>query len=188
MSWMSKMPIKKVMLAGLLFAALTPISGAFAEAPLEGDMVKFVPSAETRLVPDTPFISADGQPIKLESFKGKTILLNFWATWCAPCVKELPSLDRLNADLGDESFEVVLVSIDRGGARVYKPFMEKLGITATGSAEDSKAALMRAMKAPGLPTTYLVAPDGNILGRLVGDAEWDSDAAKALIKYYTSSS
>ncbi|UUX48173.1 TlpA family protein disulfide reductase [Nisaea acidiphila] len=189
MSWITSMTVKTMALAGLLVAGLAALAvDASAEPPQRGDMVKFVPASEDRSAPDTPFISADGEPIKLDSYRGKTVLVNFWATWCPPCVKELPSLDRLNAELADKNFEVVLVSIDRGGARVFEPFLEKLGIRELRSSADSKAALMRAFKAPGLPTTYLIGPDGTIKGRLVGDAEWDSAAAKELIMYYTSNS
>ncbi|WP_420402710.1 TlpA family protein disulfide reductase [Nisaea sp.] len=189
MSWIASLPVRKIALAALLAAGLASQAGtAGAEPPQQGDMVKFVPSAEDRTAPDIPFISAAGEPIKLDSYRGKTVLVNFWATWCPPCVKELPSLERLNAEMGGPDFEVVLVSIDRGGARIYEPFLEKLGIAGLRSAADSKAALMRAFKAPGLPTTYLIGPDGTVQGRLVGDAEWDSAAAKELIKYYTSNS
>ncbi len=191
MSWISSVAVRKTLFAGLAAAFLAAIAGsAEAEPPLVGDMVKFVPSAGDRTAPDTPFISATGEPIKLDSYRGKTVLLNFWATWCAPCVKELPALDRLNAELGAElgsdKFEVLLVSIDRGGPRVFEPFLEKLGITSLASSADEKAALLRAFKAPGLPTSFLIAPDGAVKGRLVGDAEWDSAAAKDLINYYAS--
>ncbi|MEQ8335101.1 TlpA disulfide reductase family protein [Nisaea sp.] len=187
MSWISSVAVRKTLFAGLLAACLTVIAGsAEAEPPLVGDMVKFVPSAGDRTAPDIPFISATGEPIKLDSYRGKTILLNFWATWCAPCVKELPALDRLSAELGSDRFAVLLVSIDRGGARVFEPFLEKLGIHNLASAADQKAALLRAFKAPGLPTSFLIAPDGTVKGRLVGDAAWDSAAAKDLINYYAS--
>lgn len=189
MSWIASVTVRKIALAALLAAALASQAGrAGAEPPQQGDMVKFVPSAEDRPAPDIPFISAAGEPIKLDSYRGKTVLVNFWATWCPPCVKELPSLERLNAEIGGPAFEVVLISIDRGGARVYEPFLEKLGIAGLSSAADTKAELMRAFKAPGLPTTFLIGPEGTIRGRLVGDAEWDSAAAKDLIKYYASSS
>ena len=81
---------------------------------------------------------------------------------------------------------MLLVSIDRGGARVFEPFLEKHGISNLTSAADKKAELLRAFKAPGLPTSFLIAPNGAIKGRLVGDAEWDSAAAKDLINYYAS--
>ncbi len=191
MSWISSVAVKKTIFAGLVATLLVAIAGsAEAEPPLVGDMVKFVPSAGDRTAPDTPFISATGDAIKLDSYRGKTVLLNFWATWCAPCVKELPALDRLNAELGAElggdKFEVLLVSIDRGGRRVFEPFLEKLGIKSLASTADEKTALLRAFKAPGLPTSFLIAADGTIKGRLVGDAEWDSAAAKDLINYYAS--
>ena len=187
MSWISSVAVRKTVLAGLAAVFLAAMAGsAEAEPPLVGDMVKFVPSAGDRIAPDTPFISATGEPIKLDSYRGKTVLLNFWATWCAPCVKELPALDRLNAEMASDRFEVLLVSIDRGGARVFEPFLEKLGIRNLASAADPKAALLRSFKAPGLPTSFLIAADGTIKGRLVGDAAWDSAAAKDLINYYAS--
>tara|TARA_R110002126_G_scaffold20190_8_gene75018 strand:+ start:1129 stop:1695 length:567 start_codon:yes stop_codon:yes gene_type:complete len=186
-SWISSVAVKKTLFAGLAAAFMAAIAGsAEAEPPLVGDMVKFVPSAGDRTAPDTPFISATGEAIKLDSYRGKTVLLNFWATWCAPCVKELPALDRLSAELASDRFEVLLVSIDRGGARVFEPFLEKHGISNLTSAADKKAELLRAFKAPGLPTSFLIAPNGAIKGRLVGDAEWDSAAAKDLINYYAS--
>ena len=116
MSWISSVAVRKTIracLAALFLAASA--SSAKTAPPLVGDMVKFVPSDGGRIAPDTPFISAAGEPIKLESYRGKTVLLNFWATWCAPCIKELPALDRLSTELGGDRFEVLLVSIDRGG-------------------------------------------------------------------------
>ena len=187
MSWISSVAVRKTIracLAALFLAASA--SSAKAAPPLVGDMVKFVPSDGGRIAPDTPFISAAGEPIKLESYRGKTVLLNFWATWCAPCIKELPALDRLSTELGGDRFEVLLVSIDRGGPHIFEPFLEKLGIRNLASAADKKAELLRAFKAPSLPTTFLIASDGVIKGRLVGDAEWDSAAARDLIIYYSS--
>ena len=135
-------------------------------------------------VPDVAFLDADGAPIKLDAFEGQVVLLNFWATWCAPCVKELPALDALQADLGGDDFTVLIVSVDRKGEEVAAPFLEDLGITHLQSAFDAESELARALSATGLPTTYVIDRDGMVRGRLPGDAEWHSDPAKALMSYY----
>jgi thiol-disulfide isomerase/thioredoxin len=152
--------------------------------PMTGTMVKFVPLKKPAPAPETPFISADGRTIKLADLVGKVVLVNFWATWCAPCVAELPSLDRLQADLGGPDFEVLLISIDRGGDRVYEPFLEKLGIRHLSSAGDARGTLLRELKAPGVPVSYVIDADGLIRGTLLGDADWASPEAKALIRHY----
>jgi thiol-disulfide isomerase/thioredoxin len=175
-------------LAALLLVTPPSVESRVSDPPISGDMIKFVALYPPVPVPETPLIGADGQTIKLADLKGRLVLLNFWATWCAPCVKELPSIDALRRAIEDPDFTVLLVSIDRGGAKVYRPFLGKLGITSVFSASDPRAKLMRALKLPGIPTTLLISPDGLVLGRLIGDAEWDSDAAKALIHHYLGTS
>jgi len=169
----------------LLVATVTPQAEAASSAPpIAGAMVKFVASDPPVPVPDTPFISADGQTIKLSNFKGRLVLVNFWATWCGPCIRELPSIDNLRQAVSDPRLEIILVSIDRGGARVHRPFLAQLGITALTSASDLRASLLRALKGPGIPFTLLISPQSQVLGRLIGDAEWDSPEARALVQYY----
>jgi thiol-disulfide isomerase/thioredoxin len=152
--------------------------------PIKGSMIKFVASDPPVPVPDTPFIGVDGETIKLADYKGRLVLLNFWATWCAPCIRELPSIESLSISIQDDNFMVQLVSIDRGGAKIHAPFLKKLGIGTLGSASDPRAALLRALKGPGIPITLLIDRDGMVIGRLIGDAQWDSPEAKALIRYY----
>lgn len=134
--------------------------------------------------PDTDFLDPDGERINLDAFRGKTVLVNFWATWCAPCVKELPALDALQAEMGDPDFQVLIVSVDRKGLAVAQPFLDDLGIEHLRTAADPKGTLAREMEATGLPTTVLLDRDGRMMGRLLGDAEWNSDGAKALLRYY----
>jgi len=171
-------------LAALLLTALPRVAAIAADPPISGTMIKFVASDPPVPVPETPFISADGETIKLADLKGRFVLLNFWATWCAPCIRELPSIEALSQAVTDPRFEVMLVSIDRGGAKVHQPFLQKLGITTLSSASDPSAKLLRALKSPGVPVTLLIGPDGMIQGRLIGDAEWDSEPARALIHHY----
>jgi thiol-disulfide isomerase/thioredoxin len=122
--------------------------------------------------------------VKLSDFKGRVLLVNFWATWCAPCIRELPSLDRLQSDLGDEGLLVLAISQDRGGAAVAGPFLEKLDIRSLGLFLDSKMRLGRALGVRALPWTFLIDREGRVVGELPGYAEWDSHEAIALIRHY----
>src|SRR3546814_1571588 len=119
----------------------------------------------------------------MERFRGKVILVNFWATWCAPCVEEMPSLDDLQADLGGEDFSVVAISVDRGGARVAKPFLDKLGLDRLDLYLDPVMSLARSKGVQGLPTIFLIDRDGRILCLLIGPARWDGPEAKAVLQH-----
>ncbi|MDA1309942.1 MAG: TlpA disulfide reductase family protein [Proteobacteria bacterium] len=178
------LPILAAVVVLLVATVTLRAEAASSDPPIAGSMIKFVASDPPVPVPDTPFISADGQTIKLSDLKGRLVLVNFWATWCSPCIRELPSIDNLRRAVSDPRLEIILVSIDRGGAKVHQPFLEKLGITALTSASDPRAALLRALKGPGIPITLLISPQSQVLGRLIGDAEWDSPEARALIQYY----
>ena len=120
----------------------------------------------------------------LGDFKGRVMLVNFWATWCAPCIRELPSLDKLQLELGGEGLLVLAVSQDRGGAAIAGPFLKKLNVNRLGLFIDRKMALGRALAVRALPWTFLVDRDGNLVGQLAGYAEWDSDEGVALIRHY----
>ena len=176
------MVLVALILAANFFALRT--EPKIANPPIEGSMIKFVASDPPIPVPDTLFIGVDGETIKLADYKGRLILMNIWATWCVPCIRELPSIESLASSVNDPRFMVQLVSIDRGGAQVHKPFLENLGITGIASASDPKAGLLRALKEPGVPVTVLINSEGLMVGRLIGDAHWDSPAARLLIKFY----
>jgi thiol-disulfide isomerase/thioredoxin len=144
----------------------------------------FTYTEPARPVPETQFTDAAGDTVTLASFRGQVVLLNFWATWCAPCIREMPALDRLQGDLGGRDFTVLIVSEDRGGAKVAVPFLRKLGLTRLDTYLDPKGALSRAMGLNGLPTTVLIDRDGREVGRVQGAAEWDAPEAKALIRHF----
>lgn len=152
--------------------------------PFRGAFESYEPVEDPAPAPDVAFLDANGDTIKLDTLRGQVVLLNFWATWCAPCVKELPALDSLQADLGGADFTVLLVSVDRKGAAVADPFLEGLEIGHLKTAIDAKSNLVRAFGAAGLPTTFLLDREGRVRGRLQGDAAWDSEAAKDLIRHY----
>jgi thiol-disulfide isomerase/thioredoxin len=136
-----------------------------------------------RPAPELSFAARDGSPAHLQDFHGHWLLINLWATWCAPCVREMPSLDRLQAKLGDR-LTVLAVSQDRGGANVVTPFLEKLDLAALHIYLDPKSAIGQGLGARGLPTTFLLDGDGRVRAQLEGAAEWDSPAMLALLERY----
>lgn len=146
-----------------------------------GTLEKFTVTEAPARLTDMPFTDAEGYERRLSDFQGQTILLNFWATWCAPCVHEMPSLDRLEQAKGGRDFIVIAMSNDRGGANVVDPFYEETGLTALGKYYDPRGELGRALGVTGLPTTILIDKNGYERGRLQGPAEWDSPEAKSLV-------
>ena len=128
------------------------------------------------------FTDSAGKERSLADFKGKVVLLNLWATWCAPCREEMPSLDRLQKELGSDAFEVVALAVDRTGADNVKKFLTDIKVENLGLYVDSTAKSGSALKAIGLPTTILVDKQGREIGRLPGPAAWDSAEAKDLIR------
>jgi thiol-disulfide isomerase/thioredoxin len=130
------------------------------------------------------FTDLAGYRVRLADFRDRVVLLNFWATWCAPCVREMPSLDRLQAALGDRGLRVVAVSIDRGGAEAIRPFAKRLGLARLGLYHDPKGALFRAFGVTGLPASFVIDRDGAVVGAYAGPAEWDGPEARALMEYY----
>ena len=132
---------------------------------------------------DITFTDAGGALVRLDDKRGRLVLMNLWATWCPPCVREMPSLVRLQAEVGGPGFEVVAISEDRE-AKVIGPFYERLGLTTLAGYHDPYQRLIRLLKIPGLPTTILIDRAGNEIGRVLGPAEWDSPEAIALIRHY----
>lgn len=147
-----------------------------------GQMAGFVFKSAPEELPHAPFVDADGREISLADYKGKVVLLNLWATWCAPCRKEMPGLDRLQASLGSDKFEVVAVSVDRTGVDGAKKFLEQIHVRRLAVLADPSARMATTLRAIGLPSTLLIDAEGREIGRLVGPAEWDTPEAKALIR------
>ena len=133
-------------------------------------------------VPEIHFTDADNRNLTLTDFRGKVVLLNIWATWCVPCRKEMPSLDRLQAKLGGNDFIVLPLSIDRAGLPAVKKFYEELGLQDLGIYVGSSGAASRALGAPGVPTTLLIDRNGREVARKMGAAEWDGPDMVALIR------
>lgn len=147
-----------------------------------GKVAAFVYRQVPEPVPAFPFFDAGQQMRTIEAFKGKVVLLNLWATWCGPCREEMPSLDRLQKELGSDTFEVVAVSVDKNGFEASKKFLDGLGVTSLNHYADPSGRAASQVKAIGMPATLLVSKDGREIGRLMGPAEWDSSDAKKLIE------
>jgi len=137
-------------------------------------------------LPPLSFAGPDGAKTDLAAFKGRIVLLNLWATWCVPCRKEMPSLDRLEGALGSKDFQVVTVNIDTAKLEKAKQFFDEVGIRKLNFYADSTADVFQALKQSGkvvgLPTSVLVGRNGCEIGTMSGPAEWDSADAKALIE------
>jgi thiol-disulfide isomerase/thioredoxin len=157
-------------------------SGPGANPLAQGQMAAFVFRSAPETLPDVKFQGADGKERTLADWRGKVVLLNLWATWCLPCRKEMPALDRLQRDMGSERFEVVAVSVDRTGLKGARKFLDETGAEKLALYADGTARMGTTLRAAGLPATILVDAQGREVGRLLGPAEWDSEDAKRLIR------
>ncbi len=157
-----------------VLAGLAAGSAHAAEAPIKTDAPK--------PLPPLAFVTMDGQEATLDAFKGKVVVLNLWATWCAPCREEMPSLDRLQAQFADRDVVVLALSVDRAGPERVQQFLSEIGVSAVHVYRDPKAAATRALKLPGLPATILVDRQGQEVGRVLGIAAWDGPGAVAVVE------
>ncbi|MBB5256033.1 TlpA family protein disulfide reductase [Rhizobium leguminosarum] len=162
-----------------LIAALAFVLASPAAA---GPPKSFVFHDAPEPVPALQFTDDAGRPQTLDIFRGRVVLLNVWASWCLPCRKEMPTLDRLQATLGGPDFEVVALSIDRGGPDAVKKFYAETGVQHLAIHVDATSQAGFALVSFGLPTTLLVDPQGRELGRLVGPAEWDAPDMTAFLR------
>ena len=135
-----------------------------------------------RPLPTTVFKDAADADQTLANFAGKVLVVNFWATWCAPCVKEMPTLDSLQAKLGGSTFEVLAISQDREGARVAKPFAEKNEWKNLAFYVEAAGKFARDAKLRGLPTTLIVDKSGQEVARAEGDLKWDSPEVEKIMR------
>ena len=155
-----------------------PITRAMATGPLAAFVVK----PQRPAVADLAFADGEGKPLKLSDWRGKVTLVNLWATWCAPCRKEMPALAELQSKLGGPDFEVLAISIDRKGATASAAFLDEAKATALKLYVDPSSKALGALQAIGLPASVLVDREGREIGRLLGPAEWNAPEAEQLIK------
>lgn len=156
--------------------------GADIAALREGDMKKLVVHEVPQATSDATFEREDdGAPMTLANFEGKVVLVNFWATWCAPCRKEMPMLNALQKEFGGEDFQVLTIATGRNSPEGIKRFFEEAGVDSLPRHQDPKQKLASQMGVFGLPITVLLDREGREIARLQGDAEWDSESARAII-------
>lgn len=161
---------------GTLAAALRPKQGAAAQAG-GARLIE-----DRRPLPEFGFTDAEGASKGPADFPGKALLVNFWATWCPPCVAEMPALDRLQAMLAPEGIQVLALSSDRGGRGQVEPFYQRNSLRNLGVWLDPRGAAGRAFGIRGLPTTVLIDRSGAEVARAEGAAEWDAPAMVAAIR------
>jgi thiol-disulfide isomerase/thioredoxin len=168
-----------MLLAGLLLlVGLPAVAGAGDENIRPGEFIAVSPPQPA---PAAGFTDADEKPASLADFKGKPLIVNLWATWCEPCLKEMPSLDRLQSKL-DGKLTVAALSEDRGGAKRVGPFVEAMGLKKLKIYLDPKGDVGHAFAVRGLPTSIVIDAQGRVVGRVEGSAEWDSAKMMAVLK------
>ena len=168
----------------ILVGALACPAAAYHEKtePSDGTVKSFKPVEPPRALPDFTFHDSDGRPIRLSDLRGLVVLVNLWATWCPPCIRELPALDRLQGKLDDEPFLVLALSLDRGGAEVVAPFFARLKIAHLDIYVDPEQAAQAAFPTDVLPATFVVDRKGRVVSFLRSYADWDAPEAEAMIR------
>lgn len=176
-----------ILRSALLYAALL-LGANIAHADMadiaalrDGDMKKLMFHEAAKPAGTASFETPEGEVHTLEDYRGKVVLLNFWATWCAPCREEMPYLDALQAEFGGDDFEVVPVATGRNRVAGVKKFFGEVGVENLPILLDPKQALAREMGVMAMPVTVLLDREGNEIARLMGDAHWASDSAKAIV-------
>lgn len=171
----------------VLYTALCLYANAAAADPAtlaslrEGDMKKLILHDAPRATPEAEFGHVDGSTHTLAEFRGRWVLLNFWATWCAPCRAEMPMLSALQTDLGGEDFAVVTLATGRNPPPAIARFFDEIGVDNLPAYIDPRQVLARPMGVMGLPVTVILNPEGQEVGRLIGEADWAGESARAIL-------
>lgn len=155
------------------------------DSSMQGGKVLFRTYGDRPAIPNVRIRDEAGNVITLNDIvqknPGQSLLVNFWATWCFPCREEMPDLDALQAERGNENFKVITISVDRGGLKPSRMFLDKIGVKNLDLYYDEKGILGTAMKTIGYPTTILINKNGKQVGLMTGSAHWNSPSAHALI-------
>lgn len=168
-----------VLYTALVLGANPGLANDEAIALRDGDMKKLGFHAEPVILPDAVLLDATDGPRSLAEYRGQWVVVNFWATWCAPCRHEMPSLDRLQQAMPE--IAVLPIATGRNAVPGIEKFYETAEIRNLPILRDPKSELARGANVMGLPLTVILNPEGQEIARLIGDAEWDSDSAKAIL-------
>ena len=152
----------------------------------KGEIAALAVNAAPKPPPAIAFTGPDGQAAGLSDFRGRTILVNLWATWCVPCRQEMPALDKLQTELGGQDFQVVAINVDTRNPDKPKAWLQENGIRNLAYYADPAGKLLQVLQKSGhvvgLPTTFVVDPSGCEIALLKGPAEWDSPEALAFMR------
>lgn len=177
--------------AAILLAGIVAITPSLASADTlecsvetarKSGINSFLKKDPPEPVTDTPFFNGDGEEVRLSDYRGSSLVVNFWATWCAPCVAEMPALDRMKALLADSGIDVLAIDEDRNGEKMVTQFYETNKIENLDILIDRKMALVKSADIRGLPTTLLIDAEGHEVAMVVGEAEWDSPETISFVK------
>ncbi len=159
-------------LISLFAAGHARVAAAGPVAELAEALPAFEKAGKRLAVPEKVVVrDPSGGPVSLSGFEGQVVVVNFWATWCGPCIEELPALDRLHKKMRGKPVRVVAVNEDRDGD-VAAPFLERQGLKALKAYTDPENKARRAFNVTGLPTTWILDSEGRAVGRVMGIAEW----------------
>jgi peroxiredoxin len=170
--------MKKTVLIGVI-AVLAIVGGLFFFGQNGGQRTTIVKEGDR--APDFRLLSLEGKTVSLSSFRGRVVMVHFWATWCPPCVEEIPTLERLNRTFADRDFDILAVSVDEGGANAVASFMKKnrLSLPVLLSPDRSAASLYGTFK---FPETYLVDREGIVRKKLIGAVDWTHPEAQQFVR------
>ena len=175
------------LISALLYTALLGLANtahadmAEIEALREGDMRKLMFHAEPWEGSSTPFTAEDGSQMALTDYAGQIVVLNFWATWCAPCRKEMPHLSALQTRMGGDDLQVVTIATGRHPRPALERFFAEIGVDNLPLHTDERQALARSLGVLGLPATIILDREGREIARMQGEADWSSDSAIAIL-------
>jgi thiol-disulfide isomerase/thioredoxin len=157
-------------------------AGGFSKALATGPLAGFIIHPKRKDIDIFSFANDKGEILDLSKWKGRVVLLNLWATWCAPCRKEMPDLAKLQTALGGPDFEVVALSLDRKGLAASQAFLTETGVANLAAYVEPEGKTLAAVQALGLPATILIDRNGKEAGRILGPVEWASPEAQAMVK------
>lgn len=163
----------------LWIALTTPSAYGFDKGLLS--TLGFQELSGNKEAPDFTLSNLDGRKVSLQDYKGKIVFLHFWATWCKPCIEEFPTIERIHKEYKDKGLVILAISVDKGGRKPVKSFVEKMGVSFPVLLS-TEGKIERAYWTWGTPTSFLIDRDGKILGRALGPRKWDSVEARALFE------
>jgi thiol-disulfide isomerase/thioredoxin len=163
-------------------ALATVVPSSVTRELATGALAAFLVKTERKPVTNSAFQDGAGKALTLGDWKGRVMLVNLWATWCAPCRKEMPALAQLQKDLGSDQFEVVAISVDKKGVEASAAFLKETGAENLRLYVEPTLTILNDLQAIGLPATILIDRQGREIGRLLGPADWASPEGQTLVK------